>query len=82
MLLGIVKFRKTQGAAQVVWSTGNVYCTLFGECFEMAICNTEEFGVYYDEDKCHMTDRWPFKRWKLAQHLMYIPEVHDKNCLM
>jgi len=51
MLLGIVKFRKTQGAAKVVWSTGNVYSTLFGKCFEMAICNTEEFGAYYDADK-------------------------------
>ena len=29
-----------------------------------------------------MTDRWPFKWWKLTHHLMYIPEVQDKNCLM
>ena len=29
-----------------------------------------------------MTNRWPFKWWKLAHHLMYIPAVRDKNCLM
>ena len=57
----IVKFRKTQGAVQVVWSTGNVYSTLVGKCFEMAMWKTEETGAYYDKDKCHMTDRWPFK---------------------
>jgi len=62
--------------------TGNFYSTLVGKCFEMAICNTEEYCAYNDEDKCHMSDRCPFKRWKLAQHLMYIPEVHDKNCLI
>jgi len=61
MLLGIVKFRKTQGAAQVVWSAGNVYSTFIGICFEMTDCNPEEFAAYYDKDKCHMTDRWPFK---------------------
>jgi len=61
MFIMIMKFMKIQGAAQVVWSTGNVYSTLVGKCFEMAICNTEEFGAYYDEDKCHMTARWPFK---------------------
>ena len=61
MFIRIVRFRKTQGAAQVIWSTGNVYSTLVGICFEMTDCNTEEFAVYYDEDKCHMTDRWPFK---------------------
>jgi len=61
MFIRIVRFRKTQGAAQVVWSTGNVYSTLVGICFEMTDCNTEEYGAYYDEDKCHMTDRWPFK---------------------
>jgi len=37
MLIRIVKVRKTQGAAQVVWSTGNVYSTLVGKCSEMAI---------------------------------------------
>ena len=31
--------------------TGNFYSTLVGKCFEMAICNTEEFGAYYDADK-------------------------------
>ena len=56
MFIKIVKFRKTQGAAQVVWSTGNVYSTLVGNCFEMTIWKTEEIGAYYDEDKCHMTD--------------------------
>jgi len=61
MFIRIVKFKKTQGAAQVVWSTGNVYSTLVGKCFEMAMWKTEVFGAYYDEDKCHMTDRWPFK---------------------
>jgi len=60
MLIRIVKFRKTQGAAQEVWSTGNVHSTLAGKCFEMAIWKTEEI-VAYCEDKCHMTDRWPFK---------------------
>jgi len=84
MLIRIVKFRISQGAAKVVWSTGNVYSTLDGKCFEMAICNTEEFGAYYDEDKCRMSDRWPSKRWKLAHYLMYsyIPEVHVINYLM
>jgi len=61
MLLGIGEFRKTQGAAQVVWSAGNLYSTLVGICFEMTDCNTEEFAVYYDEDKCHMTDK--FGNW-------------------
>ena len=40
---------------------GNIYSTLVGKCFEMAIWKTGEFGAYYDEDKCHMTDCWPFK---------------------
>jgi hypothetical protein len=31
------------------------------EMFEMAIWKTEEIGAYYDENKCHMTDRWPCK---------------------
>ena len=57
----MVKFRKTQGSAQEVWSTGNVYSTLVAKCFEMAVWKTEEIGAYYDEDKCHMTDCWPFK---------------------
>jgi len=61
MLIRVVKYRKTQGTAQVVWSTGNVHSTLVGRYFEMAICNTEEIGAYYVEDKCHMTDCWPFK---------------------
>jgi len=42
----------------------------------MAMWKTEQIGVYYDKDKCHMTDRWPFKWWKLAHHLMYILEVY------
>jgi len=45
----------------VVWSTGNVYSTLVGKGFEMAVWKTEKIGAYYDEDKCHMTDRLPFK---------------------
>jgi len=45
----------------VVWSTGNVYSTLVGKCFDMAICNAEKFEAFYDEDRCHMTDRWPSK---------------------
>ena len=45
MLIRIVKFRKTQGAAQQVWSIGNVYSTLVGKCFEMAIWKTEEIGA-------------------------------------
>ena len=61
MHIRIVKFRKTQGAALVVWTKGNVYSTLVGKCFDMAIWKTEENGANYDEDKCHMTDRWPFK---------------------
>jgi hypothetical protein len=61
MLIRIVKFRKKQGAALVVWSTWNVYSTFIGKCFEMDVRKTEEFGAYYDEDKCHMTDHWPFK---------------------
>jgi len=61
MLIRIVKLRKTQGTAHVVWSTGNVYSTFVGKSFETAICNTENFEAYYDEDKCHMTDHWPFQ---------------------
>ena len=61
MFIRIVKFRKTQGADQLVCSTGNVYSSLVGKCFEMAIWKAEETGAYYDDDKCHMTDRWPFK---------------------
>ena len=61
MLIRVVKFRITQGAVQVVGSAGNVYSTLVGICFEMTDCNTEEFAVYYDEDKCHMTDK--FGNW-------------------
>jgi len=61
MLIRIVKFRETQGAGQGVLSTGNVYSTLVGKCFEMAIWKTAEIGAYYYEDKCHMTDCWPFK---------------------
>jgi hypothetical protein len=61
MLIRTVKGRETQGAAQVVCSTGNVYSTLVGKCLEMAIWETEGIGAYCDEDKCHMTDRWPFK---------------------
>ena len=61
MFIKIVKFRETQGAAEVVCSTGNVYSILVGKCFEMAMWKTEEIGAYCDEDKCHMTDRWPFK---------------------
>ena len=57
----MVKFRKTQGSAQEVWSTGNVYSTLVAKCFEMAVWKTEEIGAYNDEDKCHMTEHWPFK---------------------
>ena len=45
----------------MVWSTGNVYSTLVGKGFEMAVWKTEKIGAYYDEDKCHMTDRLPFK---------------------
>jgi hypothetical protein len=61
MFIRAVKFRKTQGAAQVVWKTGNAYSTLVGKCFELAICKIEEIGAYYDKDKCHMTDCWPSK---------------------
>jgi hypothetical protein len=61
MFIRLVKFGKTQGAAQVVWSTGNVYSTLVGKCFEMTIWKTGEIGAYYDEGKCHMTGCWPFK---------------------
>jgi hypothetical protein len=61
MFIRILKFRKTQGATQVVWSTGIAYSNLVGKCFEMAIWKTEEIGVYNDEDKCHMTNCWPFK---------------------
>jgi len=56
-----VKFRETQWATERVWSTGNVYSTLAGKWLEMAIWKTEETGAYYDEDKCHMTECWPFK---------------------
>ena len=48
----------------------------------MAIWKTEEIGAYYEEDKCHIIDCWPLKWWILAYQLMYIPEVHDKNCLI
>ena len=58
MFIKIVKFRETQGAAEVVLR--NVYSTLVGKCFEMAVWKTE-ISAYCDEDKCHMTDRWPFK---------------------
>jgi hypothetical protein len=61
MLIRIVKFRKTQEAAQVVWSTWNVYSTLVGKSFEMAIWKRQKIGAYYDEDKCHMTGHWPIK---------------------
>ena len=61
MLIRIVKFGKTQWAAQVVWSTGNVYSALVGKHFEMAIWKTEEIGACYDECKSHMTERWPLK---------------------
>jgi len=27
----------------------------------MATWKTQKFGARYDKDKCHMTDRWPFK---------------------
>jgi hypothetical protein len=50
MFVWIVKFRKTQGADQLVCSTGNVYSSLVGKCFEMAIWKTEETGAYYDDD--------------------------------
>ena len=56
-----MKFRKTQWAAEVVWSRGNVYSALVGKCFEMAVWKTEETGAYNDDDKCHVTDCWPFK---------------------
>jgi len=82
MLIRIVKFRKEQKAAQVVWSTGNIYNTLNGKSFEMEIRKIEEIGAYYDKDICHMTDCWPFKLWKMAHHLLYISEVHDKNRLV
>ena len=45
MLIRIVKFRKTQGAAQGVWSTGNVYSALVGKCFEMAIWKTGDWSI-------------------------------------
>jgi len=61
MVIRIVKFRETQWATERVWSTGNVYSTLAGKWLEMAIWKTEETGAYYDEDKCHMTECWPFK---------------------
>jgi hypothetical protein len=61
MFIRIVKFRETRGAAQLVWSTGNINSTLVGKGFEMAFWKTKEIGAYYDEDKCRMTDRWPFK---------------------
>jgi hypothetical protein len=60
MLISIAKFRKTQGADWVFCSTGNVYSTLVGKCFEMASWKTEEIGAY-DEERCDMIDRWPFK---------------------
>ena len=44
MLIRIVKFRKTQGAAQMVWITGNVYSTLVGKCSEMAIWKQRRLG--------------------------------------
>jgi hypothetical protein len=50
MLIRVVKFRKTQGAAQVGWSTGNVYNVLDEKCFEMTIWKTEEIGAYYNDD--------------------------------
>jgi len=53
MLIRVVKFRITQGAVQVVGSAGNVYSTLVGKCFEMAMWKTEEIGAYYDEDVSH-----------------------------
>ena len=61
MLNRIVKFREKQGPANVVWSTGNVYCSLVAKCFEMATWKTQKIGARYDKDKCHMTERWPFK---------------------
>jgi len=61
MLIRIVKFRKTQGALKAAWNTRNICNNLVGNCFEMAMWKTEEIGAYYDEGKCHMTDRWPFK---------------------
>jgi len=50
LLIRIVKFRKTQETVLVVWSTGNVYSTLVGRSFEMAIWKTEKIGAYYDEE--------------------------------
>jgi hypothetical protein len=41
IFIGIVKSRKTHGAAQGV-SMGNVYNTLVGKCFKMAVGTTEE----------------------------------------
>jgi len=46
MSIRIVKFRKTQGPAEGVWSTGNVYSALVGKWFEKAIWKTGEFGAY------------------------------------
>jgi hypothetical protein len=57
MFIRIMKFRETQGAAEGVWSTGNVYSTLVGKCFKMAIWKTEEIRACYDKNKCYMTDR-------------------------
>jgi hypothetical protein len=39
----------------------NAYQDLVGKCLEMAMWRTEEIVAYYDKDKCHMTERWPFK---------------------
>jgi hypothetical protein len=61
MLIRIVKFRKTQGAALVFWGTWKLYSTLVGKCFETAIWKTGEIRAYYNEDMYHMSDRWPFK---------------------
>jgi len=49
MFIRVVKFGETQWAAEWVWSTGNVYSTLVGKWFEMAIWKTEETGTYNDE---------------------------------
>jgi hypothetical protein len=62
MNIRIATFRKTKGAARVVWNTGKVYRTLVGKCFEITIWKTEEIREYYNEYMCHVTDRWSFKR--------------------
>jgi len=46
------------------------------QIFKMTIWKRQKIGAYHDEDKCHMTDLWPIKWWKLAHHLMYTPAVH------